>query len=379
MNGRKGRGQYRRRMQLTPRPDSGMFDHEIWRRQIAERLSNFARNPRQELQLAGSPGLLCYLVARTFEPFLEAFQNEPIAAVLSLAAITCGPGADQIVRRAIRFRYQSAAQVDRELRASHDIRLAVEQLLIALRTISFVQQRLNESREDWFRLTLSHELNAFPGEFLELRRTFVDTSWQSRVEMFRELRKRKGYYTPADLVLIQDGLGDSAAQVRATAARMIGLITELPSAQLTRTLVRVALHDSDAETRFAAARSLGMLREHVTSPQLLDHLSACLFDEDAFVRSAAALTLGQLGELASAPMLVRNLARLLIDQDPYTREAAARALGQIGPSAANPEVLAALASAAQDSDPNVHEAASETLVHLQSLHTATPLQLAAGM
>ena len=46
--------------------------------------------------LAGAPSLLSFLVARTLEPFLEAFQREPIAAVLTLAAIAHTPGADQI-------------------------------------------------------------------------------------------------------------------------------------------------------------------------------------------------------------------------------------------------------------------------------------------
>ena len=64
-----------------------MFDQDIWRRNIAEQLKGFARNPRQEMQLAGAPSLFSFLVARTLAPFLDAFQREPIAAVLTLAAI----------------------------------------------------------------------------------------------------------------------------------------------------------------------------------------------------------------------------------------------------------------------------------------------------
>ena len=123
-----------------------MFDQETWRREIAERLSGFARNPRQEVQLAAAPSLLSYLVLRTLEPFLEAFQREPIAAVLALADITRDPGADQIVRRAAQMRYQSAAQLDRELRSGKEIRAALEQLLIELQTVALVRQRLNGSR-----------------------------------------------------------------------------------------------------------------------------------------------------------------------------------------------------------------------------------------
>src|SRR5215210_5888851 len=135
-----------------------MFDQETWRRQIAERLSGFARNPRQEMQIAGAPGLLSYLVTRTLDPFLEAFQHEPIAAVMALAEITRDPGADQIVRRATRMRYQSAVQIDRELRSSKDIRVVVERLLIELQTIALVRQRLNGSREEWLRFSIEHEL-----------------------------------------------------------------------------------------------------------------------------------------------------------------------------------------------------------------------------
>jgi HEAT repeat protein len=352
-----------------------MFDHETWRRAIADQFGGFARNPRQEMQLAGAPSLLSYLVMRTLDPFLEAFQREPIAAVLALAEITRDPGADQIVQRATRMRYQSAAQVDRELRASKDIRAAVERLLIELQTLALVRQRLNGSREEWLRFTLERELEGFPGEFTQLRRVLNDPGWQSRYEALRGLRSRKGRYTPADLVLIHDGLGDSAAHVRAAAARMLGMIAERPPALLIKTLVRVALHDCDAETRFAAARAIGALREHVASPQLLDHLSACLFDEDSFVRSAAALVLGQLGDLAGAPLLVKNLTRLLSDSDPYAREAAARALGQIGAAAATPDVLTSLVRAAQEGDINVHEAAVDTIARLRALRAPAPAQI----
>jgi HEAT repeat protein len=355
-----------------------MFDHETWRREIAQRLSGFARNPRQEMQLAAAPSLLSYLVLRTLDPFLEAFQREPIAAVLALAEITRGPGADQLVRRAAQMRYQSAAQLDRELRAGKDIRAALEQLLIELQTVALVRQRLNGSREEWLRVAIERELDAFPGEFSQMRRVLTDPGWQTRYEALRALRSRKGRYTPADLVLIHDGLGDSAAHVRSAAARMLGLIAERPPALLVKTLLRVALHDCDAETRFAAARAVGMLREQVTSPQLLDHLSACMFDEDSFVRSAAALMLGQLGDLAGAPILVKNLTRLLDDDDAYAREAAARALGQIGAPAATADVIAALNKAAQEGDINIHEAATDSLARLRELRPLSIKHIAAS-
>lgn len=353
-----------------------MFDHETWRRDIATRLNTFARNPRQDLQLAGAPTLLGYLVTRTVEPFLDAFQREPIAAVLALAEITRGTGADQLVLRATRLRYPSAAQLDRDLRTSADLRMAAEQLLIELQTLPAVRQRLNAAREQWLRNTLELELDQFPGEFVQLRRVLSDPSWQTRNEALRALRVRQGRYTPADLVLIHDGLSDSAAHVRTAAARCLGAIAALPPALLVKALVRVAIHDRDAETRYAAARSIGMLRDRITSPHLLDYLSGCLFDEDNFVRSAAALVLGQLGELAGAPALVKNLTGLLDDRDTYAREAAARALGRIGRVAATTEVLAALQCAAENGEIAVHEAASESLLHLRELRSSVSLQIA---
>ncbi|MBC8160078.1 MAG: HEAT repeat domain-containing protein [Roseiflexaceae bacterium] len=353
-----------------------MFDHETWRRSIATRLNNFARNPRQDVQLAGAPTLLGYLVTRTIEPFLDAFQREPIAAVLALAEISRGPGADQFVLRATRLRYPSAAQIDRDLRTSAEQRIVAEQLLVELQTLPLARQRLNSTREHWLRTSLELELEQFPNEFAQLRRVLHDPSWQTRYDALRGLRVRQGRFSPADLVLIHDGLSDSAAHVRTAAARCLGVIAETPPAVLVKALVRMAIHDRDAETRYAAARSIGTLRGQITSPHLLDYLSGCLFDDDSFVRSAAALVLGQLGEVAGAPMLVKSLIRLLDDRDTYAREAAARALGRIGQVAATPEVMAALQQAAEDGEIAIHEAATESLQRLRELRAAAPIQLA---
>ncbi|MFO7170323.1 MAG: HEAT repeat domain-containing protein [Chloroflexota bacterium] len=342
-----------------------MFNQETWRRRIAEQLNGFARNPRQELQIAGTTSMLAYLVTQTLAPFLEAFHTEPVAAVLTLAEIVRGPGADQIVRRATRMRYQHAVQVERELRGSQELRAASEQLLVELQTIPIARQRLNGAREEWLRASLERDLEAYPGEFAQLRRVLSDPGGQARAEALRQLRARNGRYTPADLVLLHDGLRDGAAHVRASAARLLGMIADPPPPLLTKTLVHVALHDCDAETRFAAARAIGMLRHNVTSPQLLDQLWNHLFDSDSFVRSAAALVLGQLGDMAGTVQIISHLTRLLEDEDIYTREAAARALGRIGAAAATPEVIEALTRAAQDSDLQVHEAATDALVMLR--------------
>lgn len=353
-----------------------MFDQENWRETIAERLTAFARNPAQDILLAGTSSLLVYLAARTLEPFLEAFQTEPVAAVMALADLHQGKGADHIVRRAGALRYQTMRILEREISALPHLRVALEQLMLGLNTINIARQRLNSSRDEWLRTTLLRELNAFDSsECMGLRRALSDSGWHSRYEAIRSLRQRRGNYTPADLVLLHDGLHDGASHVRAAAARMLGQFAETPPAVLVKTLAHVAIYDCDQETRYAAARALGALREYITSPQLLDQLAEHLLDDDRFYRSAAVMVLGQLGDLASSPTVIDTLTLLLDDKDFYVREAAARTLGCIGAAAATPDVLQALTDAVQDSDSNVHEAAVEALVRLRDLRTLRTKQV----
>jgi HEAT repeat protein len=351
-----------------------MFDQERWRSRITERLGAFARNPRQDIQLSGNSTALAYLAVRALEPFLDAFQQHPVAAVLALAEITRGPGADQIVRRAAQMRYQVGQIIERELRSSADMRAAIEQLLVTLDVVHRARQRLNSSRDEWLRLMLLNELETYgPDEFSQLRKLLQDSGWQSRYDMIRSLRGRKGQYSAADLVLLHDGLNDSASHVRAAAARMLGQFAETPPPPLANALTKVALYDCDLETRYAAARSLGSLRDRIASPQLIDQLEQCLTGEDGFVRSAAALILSQLGELAGVPSMINKLVDLMNDPDPYTREAAARALGRIGIAAATPNVINALTQAMQDGDSNVHEAAVDSITRLRKLRSNMPI------
>jgi HEAT repeat protein len=353
-----------------------MFDQDAWRIRVAERLSGFARNPRQDIQLAGTGTVLAYLAVRTLEPFLDAFQQEPVAAVLTLAEITQGPGADQIVRRASQMRYQVSQLIERELRTKPELRAALEQLLVTLNVVHLARQRLNSSRDEWLRLTLLHELDAFePSEFALLRRLLHDPGWQSRYETIRSLRQRSGNYSAADLVLLHDGLSDSASHVRSAAARMLGQFAGTPPTPLVKALTKVALFDCDLETRYAAARTLGALRDRIASPQLIDYLGKCLKHEDSFVRSAAALILGQFGELAGTPNLIEQLTSMIADSDAYAREAAARTLGRIGAAAASATVLSALSRAMEDADANVHEAAVDALTRLRKIRATLPLNL----
>lgn len=293
---------------------------------------------------------------------------------MTLADIVRSPGADRIVHRATNMRYQGAIIIERELRTSEELRQAIEQLIITLNVIHLARQRLNSSRDEWLRASLIHEIEMFgPDEFSQLRRLLQDPGWQSRYEAIRSLRQRAGHYTPADIVLLHEGLNDSASHVRAAAARMLGQFAENPPNPVINALTRLALFDCDLETRFAAARALGSLRDRIASPQLIDYLSTCLSNEDSFVRSAAAMVLSQFGDLAGTPMLIENLAAMLEDSDPYAREAAARALGHIGAAAATSEVIDALTRAMQDSDPNVHEAALDSLTRLRKIKSTLPL------
>ncbi|PDV98842.1 PBS lyase [Candidatus Chloroploca asiatica] len=351
-----------------------MFDQDSWRARIAEQMHKFTRNPQQEIQISGTSSVLGYLAVRTLEPFLHAFQREPVAAVLTLAEMVQGPGADIIVRRAGRIRFQLSTLIERELRSQAELRSAVEQLIVGLNVIHLARQRLNSSRDEWLRVTLLAELDGYPPTELEqLRRLLHDPGWQSRYETIRSLRQREGIYTAADLVLLHDGLNDSAAHVRAAAARMLGLFASTPPALLVKALTRVALYDCDLETRYAAARTLGLLGDRIASPQLIDHLSLCLSDADPFVRSAAALALGQLGELAGTREIVGKLTDLIGDRDPYAREAAARAIGRLGVAAATTSVINALLRAMEDEDANVHDAAIDAVTRLRKVKATLPL------
>jgi HEAT repeat protein len=259
------------------------------------------------------------------------------------------------------------------------MRQALEQLLVELQVVTLVRQRLNGARDEWLRAALERDMDGFAGEWQQLRRVVADTGGLARFEALRRLRLREGRYSPADIVLMHESLSDSSAQVRATAARLLGMISEPPPVLMIKKLIDIALRDCDAETRFAAARAIGMLRDHVTSPQLLAVLSNHLFDRDRFYRASAAMVLGQLGEMAGAPTMVRNLTRLLDDEDAYVREAAARALGRIGSAAATPDVLLALTRATQDAEMQVHEAATDSLIILRDLRNKREVELAAAV
>ncbi len=342
-----------------------MFDRHIWRQQIADYLKVFARHPRQEVQLAGSPGVVPHLALRTLTPFLNALYDYPVDAVVTLATIAHDTGANLLVSRIIRTRYPTALDIERNLRTNTDLCIAVERLMIELQTIPLAIQCLNAQRSLWLRSTIERELDVYPWSFVWIRDLLRELNGQDRIDALRRLRSRNGRYTSADLALIEAALSDAVAQTRAYAARLLGVMVDAPSPGLTYRLLEVALRDSDAETRFAAARALGLLRERAITSDALTYIESHLVHDDSFYRSSAALVLGQLGEYAGKPTVVYGLCQLLRDRDAYAREAAARALGRIGSPAALPEVINALEQATQDDDVQVHEAATDSLALLR--------------
>ncbi|NJL34238.1 MAG: HEAT repeat domain-containing protein [Chloroflexaceae bacterium] len=345
-----------------------MFDRSTWRTNVGKRLDAFARNPRQEIFISsGSVSLLTYLAACTLEPFLAAYEKEPITAIHTLSSISQVPEMNVLVRRIPSMRFQVARVLQQELRSSSEWRLAVEELLVGIDTIHLARQRLHGLDADWFQEMLRVEVaQAPPNEFIQLRRRLKDT-WKSFQGIFQEMRQRKGKYTQEELILLYVGLSDSSAGVRAQAARRLGEYAWTPSENMISRLIQVALHDNDLEPRNAASRALGALRDRIRAPHLINDLVRYLQDEDTFVRTATAMALANLGELAGTDIIVESLVRLLRDEDPYTREAAAHALGNMGVNAARGKVIAALTRALEDDNEEVHTAALESLTRLREL------------
>jgi HEAT repeat protein len=350
-----------------------MFDQEQWQNQIIERFNAFARHPHQDMLISGANTLLGYLASRMLEPFLETFHQEPVNAVLVLAEIARGPGTDHIIRRATHLRFQGARLLEREMAVRRDVCLAIEQMMIALNVVHLARQRLNSSRDEWLRQTLAHELDSYDASlFVQVRNLLEDPGWKLRLEAISKLKQRQGEFTPADLILLREGLKDSSSDVRSAAARRLGDFAQNPPIPLVKALVQVSLHDCDMKTRRVASRALGSLRDRIACPEILELLVCHLSDGDCFVRSATAMLLIELGEITAIPPVIESLIDLLQDNDPYVREAAALALGHMGTPAVSQHVMEALTEAGADSDSAVHEAAVESLVRLRKLRSSLP-------
>lgn len=151
-------------------------------------------------------------------------------------------------------------------------------------------------------------------------------------------------------------LGDTAAIVRATAARAV---LSLPPNEAA-TLILPLLRDRDEFVRREAAYALGLTRSGAGVPALSAALEA---DKQPSVRGAAAVALGQVGDAAAVPALVGALSRRLqaagffnrlrrrrVEEDEFVRRAAAVSLGQIGSRDAVPVLVETLSNARTPDD-----------------------------
>lgn len=145
-------------------------------------------------------------------------------------------------------------------------------------------------------------------------------------------------------------LGDTAAIVRATAARAV---LSLPPDEAA-TLILPLLRDRDEFVRREAAYALGLTR----SSTGVSALSAALeTDKQPSVRGASAVALGHVGDAAAVPALAGALSRRLqasgffnrlrrrkVEEDEFVRRAAAVSLGQIGSREAVPVLVETLSN-----------------------------------
>jgi len=143
-------------------------------------------------------------------------------------------------------------------------------------------------------------------------------------------------------------LGDSAAIVRATAARAV---LSLGAGEVA-TFVLPLLSDRDEFVRREAAYALGLTRSSAGVPALVEAVGA---DKKPSVRGAAAVALGQIGDAQAVPALVAALARRLpatgilnrirrrkVEEDEFVRRASAISLGQINSREAVPALIETL-------------------------------------
>lgn len=163
-------------------------------------------------------------------------------------------------------------------------------------------------------------------------------------------------------------LGDSAAIVRATAARAV---LSLPPSEAA-TLILPLLRDRDVFVRREAAYALGLTRSTLGVQTLS---SAVQTDKEASVRGSAAVALGQIGDAAAVLPLAGALTRRLqgsgffnrllrrkVEEDEFVRRAAAVSLGQIGSREAVPVLVEALSDERAPNDVRRESARSLGLI-----------------
>ena len=188
-------------------------------------------------------------------------------------------------------------------------------------------------------------------------KTLTERLSSADVEERREAVTRLGALgRPESSRAAASALGDSAANVRATAARAVLSLAPGEAAALILPLLR----DRDEFVRREAAYALGLARSVSGVPALAAALET---DKQASVRGAAAVALGQVGDAAAAPALAGALSRRLrapgffnrvlrrrVEEDEFVRRAAAVSLGQLGSREAVPVLVETLSNARTPDD-----------------------------
>jgi len=169
----------------------------------------------------------------------------------------------------------------------------------------------------------------------------------SETEERRDAVMRLGWMKRAESSRVAAiALGDSAAIVRATAARAVLSLSPDEAAALLLPL----LQDRDEFVRQETTYALGETRSRTATPALIALLEK---EKKDGVRGAAVVTLGQIGDEAAvitlaellgrrvpASGIINRVRRSKRDENEFVRRAAARSLGQIRSRAAVPALIA---------------------------------------
>jgi HEAT repeat protein len=219
-----------------------------------------------------------------------------------------------------------------------------------------------------------------------------DPHLPARIKAMQIMDNYRDFPDEAVPVLIK-ALKDPEPEVRLSAARSLGGITESQSKSVVEGLADAIRNDSEAGVRKQALHSLGRIK--VADSLVYESLAGALSDEDREVRRESARVIAELGASASMlkeitaglkdsdPQVRRNLLRalqgldsadlkavihpvaeLIEDKDRYVRIQAVRVIGSAGPAGA--EVLPALINALSDERREVIQEAARTLNALGS-------------
>ncbi len=226
----------------------------------------------------------------------------------------------------------------------------------------------------------------------EIIKCLQDSHLPARIKAMQIMDNYRDFPDEAVPVLIK-ALKARKSEVRLSAARSLGGITESQSKSVVEGLAEAARNDSEAGVRKQALHSLGRIK--VSDSLVYEALAGALSDEDRDVRRESARVIAELGASASMlkkitsglkdsdPQVRRNLLRamqgldsadlkavihpvaeLIEDKDRYVRIQAVRVIGSAGPAGA--EVLPALINALSDKRVEVIQEAARTLNALGS-------------